>query len=139
MPRYRLDEPLHLSQGISRRRTIWLEEIEIEEDGEIYYTEHYVQINLVKLLKYLKRHPLIKPMENNLSPSELVQAYLQEKDHFESLSQQLAESKERRDSFEAQIRQQLIQPNEYAPLLIDGNILVQLIDGYLSVSSVTKL
>jgi hypothetical protein len=139
MLRYRLDEHLHLSQGISRRRTIWLEEIEIAEDGEIYYTEHYVQINLVKLLKYLKRYPLIKPMENNLSPSELVQAYLKEKNCFESLSQQLTASKERRDSFESQIRQQLIQPNEYAPLLIDGNILVQLIDGYLSVSSVTKL
>ena len=139
MPRYRLDEPLHLSQGISRHRTIWLEEIEIAEDGEIYYTENYVQINLVKLLKYLKRYPLIKPMENTLSPAQLVQAYLQEKDRFESLSDQLTESKERRDAFENNIRRHLIEPHEYNPLLIDGNILVQLIDGYLSVSSVTKL
>lgn len=63
MPRYRLDQRLHLSQGISRRRAIWLEEIKFDEDGEIYYTENYVQISLIKLLKYLKRYPLIKPME----------------------------------------------------------------------------
>ncbi|WP_055076871.1 hypothetical protein [Pseudanabaena sp. 'Roaring Creek'] len=78
-------------------------------------------------------------MENNLSPAELVQAYLQEKHRFESLSDQLTESKERRDAFEHDIRRHLIEPHEYNPLLIEGNILVQLIDGYLSVSSVTKL
>jgi hypothetical protein len=139
MPKYRLDEPLHLSQGISRRRTVWLEEIEIEEDGEIYYTEHYVRIDLVKLLKYLKRYPLIKPMENTLSPAELVQAYLEKKTLVESLTEQLETARTDRDLFESDIRSQLIQPNDYAPLLIDGNILVQLIDGYLRVSRVTKL
>jgi hypothetical protein len=139
MPRYRLDERLNLSQGVSRRRKIWLEEIEIEEDGEIYYTENYVQINLVKLLKYLKRYPLIKPMENTLSPAELVQAYLEKKALVESLTEQLEAAKTATNEFAFGIRNQLIEPNEYAPLLIDGNILVQMLGGSLDICRVTKL
>lgn len=92
MPRYRLDERLHLSPRISRRRKIWLEEIQFEEDGEIYYTENYVQISLVKLLKYLKHYPLIKPMEELiLACNELNQA-LTEKIAAETL---LLEAKQR--------------------------------------------
>lgn len=55
MPKYRLDEYRFLRGKLTRNRQIWLEEIKIEDDGEIYYTENYVQINLVKLLKYLHR------------------------------------------------------------------------------------
>lgn len=76
---------------------------------------------------------------NNLSPSELVQAYLQQKDLVDSLTQQLDEAKTFRDEFESKIRRELIEPNEYNPLLIDGNILIQLVGGYLSVSRVTKI
>ena len=118
---------------------VWLEEIQFEEDGEIYYTEHYVQISLVKLLKYLKRYPLIKSMENTLSPAELVQAYLKEKALVKSLSEQLEASKSALSELDSKIRRELIEPNEYAPLLIDGNILLQLVGGYLDVSRVTKL
>lgn len=78
-------------------------------------------------------------MEDTLSPTALVQAYLQQKNLVETLTEQLETAKTARDDFESNIRSQLIQPNDYAPLLIDGNILVQLIDGYLRVSRVTKL
>ncbi len=55
MPTYRLDEPRFLRGKLSRNMQVWLEEIKIQPDGEIYYTENYVQISLVKLLKYLNR------------------------------------------------------------------------------------
>lgn len=55
MPRYRLDELRFLRGKLTRNRQIWLEEIKIQDDGEIYYTENYVQIKLIKLLNYLKR------------------------------------------------------------------------------------
>ncbi|WP_434686886.1 hypothetical protein [Pseudanabaena minima] len=66
MPRYRLDEQRFLRGKLTRNMPVLLEEIQIEEDGEIYFTENYVQISLVKLLKYLKRYnPNIKsPYEN---------------------------------------------------------------------------
>lgn len=140
MPRYRLDEPHFLRGKLTRNMPVWLEEIQFEEDGEIYYTEHYVQISLVKLLKYLKRYnPNIKPMENTLSPAELVQAYLDKKNLVESLTDQLEDAKTAKDTLEQTIRRQLIEPNGYAPLLIDGNIVVQLVAGYLDISRVTKL
>jgi hypothetical protein len=140
MPRYRLDEYRFLRGKLTRNTPVWLEEIQFEEDGEIYYTEHYVQISLVKLLKHLKRYnPNIKPMENTLSPAELVQAYLEKKALVESLTVQLKDAETAKNDFDFQIRNQLIVPNEYATLLIDGNILVQLVGGYLDVSRVTRL
>jgi hypothetical protein len=78
-------------------------------------------------------------MENTLSPAELIQAYLDKKNLVESLTDQLEDAKTAKDTLEKTIRRQLIEPNEYAPLLIDGNILVQLIGGYLDISRVTKL
>ena len=78
-------------------------------------------------------------MKNTLSPGELVQAYLEKKALVESLTEQLEAAKTAKGEFEFDIRNQLITPNEYAPLLIDGNILVQLVSGYLEVSRVTKL
>lgn len=78
-------------------------------------------------------------MEKNLSPAELVHAYLESVSLVDSLTEKLDEAKTARNSFEFNVRTQLIQPNEFAPLLIDGNILVQLIDGYIQVSRVTKL
>jgi uncharacterized protein (UPF0128 family) len=62
MPRYRLDDPRFLRGKLHRNRQIWLEEIKFEDNGEIYYTENYVQIKLIKLLKHLKR-PLMTNFE----------------------------------------------------------------------------
>ena len=53
MPKYRLDESGFLRSNLTRKRQVWLEEIKIQPDGEIYYTENYVQIKLIKLLRYL--------------------------------------------------------------------------------------
>jgi hypothetical protein len=55
MPRYRLDEYRFLRGKLTRNRQIWLEEIKIQPDGEIYYTENYVHTDLIKLLKNLNR------------------------------------------------------------------------------------
>jgi hypothetical protein len=66
MPRYRLDEYRFLRGKLTRNMQVWLEEFKIEDDGTVYYTENYVQISLIKLLKYLKRYsPNIRsPYEN---------------------------------------------------------------------------
>jgi hypothetical protein len=53
MPRYRLDEPRFLRGGLSRNKQVWLEEIKIQPDGQIFYTEHYVQVSLIELMKKL--------------------------------------------------------------------------------------
>ncbi len=53
MPKYRLDEYKFLRHGISLNKEIWIEEIEFQEDGEIFYTEKYSQIKLIDLLKLL--------------------------------------------------------------------------------------
>ena len=52
---YRLDETRFLRGNLTRNRQIWLEKIKIQPNGEILYTELYVQIPLIKLLKYLNR------------------------------------------------------------------------------------
>lgn len=52
---YRLDEPRFLRGKLTRNRQIWLEKIKIQDDGEIFYTELYVQVPLIKLLKHLNR------------------------------------------------------------------------------------
>jgi hypothetical protein len=78
-------------------------------------------------------------MENTLPPAELIQAYLEKRDLVTSLTEQLKDAETAKNEFEFQIRNQLIEPNKYAPLLIDGNILVQIVGGYLNVSRVTKL
>jgi hypothetical protein len=70
MPKYRLDEYRFLRGKLTRNMPVWLEEIKIQPDGEIYYTENYVQICLIKLLKYLKRYnPNITSPYDNLLPS----------------------------------------------------------------------
>ncbi|WP_434686884.1 hypothetical protein [Pseudanabaena minima] len=78
-------------------------------------------------------------MENTLTPAELIHSYLEAKTLVSSLSAQLEQAKAERDDLEFNIRTQLIQPNEYAPLLIDGNILVQMWEGNVHISRVTKL
>lgn len=52
---YRLDEPRIFSSGLTRNKQIWLEKIKIQPNGELLYTELYVQIPLIKLLKYFNR------------------------------------------------------------------------------------
>ena len=52
MARYRLDER-GILQNLSHTKHIWLERIEIAPDGEIHYTERYLQVPLINLLKRL--------------------------------------------------------------------------------------
>lgn len=52
--RYRLDEPLCLSKGITRNKQIWLEEIEPQEKGFLF-TEKYRQVSLINLFKLLPK------------------------------------------------------------------------------------
>ena len=52
---YRLDEHRIFSNCLTRNKQIWLEKVKIQPDGEIFYSELYVQVPLIKLLKYLNR------------------------------------------------------------------------------------
>ncbi len=54
MTKYRLDESRFLRGKLSRNMQVWLEEIKIQPDGQIFYTENYRQVSLIKLMKKLK-------------------------------------------------------------------------------------
>jgi arsenate reductase-like glutaredoxin family protein len=73
MPKYRLDEYRFLRGTLTRNMQIWLEEIKIQPDGEIYYTENYVQTDLIKLLKKLKRHMTNSELHNYIVLSQTQQ------------------------------------------------------------------
>lgn len=53
MPRYRLDESRFLRGTLTRNMQVWIEEIEHQENGLVFYTEKYRQVSLIKLLKLL--------------------------------------------------------------------------------------
>jgi hypothetical protein len=54
MAKYRLDSSRFLRGKLSRNKPIWLEEIEPQTNGLVFFTEKYRQVSLVKLLKLLR-------------------------------------------------------------------------------------
>lgn len=53
MPRYRLDEPIRLTQGFPRNKLLWLERI--DRIKGVPFSEDYRQVSLIKLFKLLPK------------------------------------------------------------------------------------
>jgi len=65
MAKFRIDERPNF-RPLTANSQVWIERIEIKDDGEIYYTEDYRQVSLVKLLKLLS----LKQRINQCSPTQ---------------------------------------------------------------------